>query len=395
VTSLFDPSREIGGLDPLDSRIGRRPTVREVARLDVLLRSRAALGLAPASAPGVIFLPLGFLLGPRGFDLLSPAVLAYLSPVVTVGLAALGVFVGLGLGAPRRVPRALLAAASLEATVTLLLVAVGLYAIAHAFSLSFGGALPLVALAFGVVGATSSAGAAEVSNAPVHRLASRIADLDDVVPVLVGGLLLAWARSPSIGGALWFFVLTIVVALLVALAGALLVERATSGPEHIAFFAGLLLLLGGSAQFLSVSSMLAGMIAGVAWASGPTSSHEVIRDLLGRIQHPVVVLLLLVAGASIAPGPGTAALFTGFVGLRLAGKAFGGWAAARRPEVGGPRRLGLFLTAPGVIGVAFALNAALLVPAGPGSTLVTVAVLGSVASEVIALLLLPRLERDR
>jgi hypothetical protein len=392
---LFDPSRELGGPDPLDSQFGQRATVREVARLDVLLRSRAALGLAPASAPGVIFLPLGFLLGPQGFNVLSTVALAYLSPLVTVGLAALGIFVGLGLGSPRRIPRTLLGAASLEATITLLLVAVGLYAVGQASRPELGATMPLLALAFGVVGSASSAGAAEVSNAPVHRLASRIADLDDVAPILVGGLLLAWTRSPSIGGALWFFALTVIVALLVALAGALLVERSTSGPEHIAFFAGVLLLLGGSAQFLSVSSLLAGMIAGIAWASGPTGSHEVIRDLLGRIQHPVVVLLLLVAGASISPGAAPAALFAAFVGLRLAGKAIGGWAAARMPEVGAPLNLGLFLTAPGVIGVAFALNAAPLLPPQAASALVSVAVLGSVASEVLALLLLPRLERNR
>ena len=392
---LFDQSRELGGIDHLDSRLGHRATVREVARLDVLLRSRAALGLAPASAPGVIFLPLGFLLGPHGFNLLSPTALAYLSPIVTVGLAALGVFVGLGLGSPRRLDRHLFAASSIEATVTVAVVAGAVWLVAFIQPGVVPGILPVLALSFGIVASASSAGAAEVSNAPVHRIATRIADLDDVAPIVAGGLIFAWLRAPEIGGTLWFLGLTIAVALLVALAGWLLLGRSAGGAEHVAFFAGLLLLLGGSAQFLSLSALLAGMVAGIAWSAAPGGCHERIRDLLGRIQHPVVVLLLLAAGASVAPAAIPLALLVGFVVFRVAGKRVGGWLASRMTRAEAPGDLGLFLTAPGVIGVAFALNLAQVLAPEAASLLISVSVLGSLAGEIVALLLLPRLERHR
>jgi hypothetical protein len=395
MTGLFDHSREVGGIDPLDSSLGYRATVREVARLDVLLRSRAALGLAPASAPGVIFLPLGFLLGPHGLNLLTATALAYLSPVVTVGLAALGVFVGLGLGSVRRVNRELLRASSIEASVTVVVVALAIALVGWVHPAFVPGPVWTLALVFGIIASASSAGAAEVSNALVHRIATRIADLDDIIPIVAGGLILAWMRVPTPAGALWFFALTIAVALLVAFAGWLLLDRANVGPEHVAFFAGVLLLLGGSAQFLSVSALFAGMVAGVAWASAPGGSHEIIRDLLGRIQHPVVVLLLLAAGAQLTPAAASPVLLIVFVAFRIAGKFAGGWLIPRLTRVDVPERLGLFLTPPGVIGVAFALNVGQVLPAPAAAVVLGVAVLGSVVGEFIGLLLLPRLERRR
>jgi len=393
MSTRFDESREVGGIDLLDSRLERQPPVREVARLDVLLRSRAALGLAPAAAPGVIFLPMGMLFGPAGLGVLSPELLGYLTPAVSVGLATLGVFVGLGLGPLRKVDRRLLGASSLEAGLTILVVAAGMWGVLGLVPEVAGDSLAFTALAFGIVASASSAGAAEVSNLPAHRAATRVADLDDVLPVVGGGVALAWLRDPSPDGALWLTLLSVAIAVLVAVAGWLLLDRRSAGPEHVAFFAGLLLLLGGAAEHLSLSALFMGMVAGVCWAAAPGGRHEVIRKHLGRIQHPVVVLVLLVAGASVRLDTVALWLMLPFVLVRLAGKVAGGWAAARL-AAGAPGSLGWFLVAPGVIGVAFALNAEMALP-GEAAVLLTVAVVGSVVSEVIAVFLLPRLERRR
>jgi hypothetical protein len=394
MSTRFDESREVGGIDLLDSRLGRQPPVREVARLDVLLRSRAALGLAPAAAPGVIFLPLGMLFGPAGLGVLSPALLAYLTPAVSVGLATLGVFVGLGLGPLRKVDRRLLGASSLEAGLTILVVAAAMWGVLDLFPEVSGASPVFIALAFGIVASASSAGAAEVSNLPAHRAATRVADLDDILPIVGGGVALAWLRDPSPGGALWLTLLSVLIAVLVALAGWLLLDRRSAGPEHVAFFAGLLLLLGGAAEHLSLSALFMGMVAGACWAAAPGGRHEVIRKHLGRIQHPVVVLVLLAAGASARIDTLALWLVIPFVLVRLAGKVAGGWAAARL-AAGAPGSLGWFLVAPGVIGVAFALNTEMALPDEAAVLLLTVAVVGSVASEVAAVFLLPHLERRR
>lgn len=390
----FDESREVGGIDLLDSRLERQPPVREVARLDVLLRSRAALGLTPAAAPGVIFLPLGMLFGPAGLGVLGPALLGYLTPAVSVGLATLGVFVGLGLGPLRKVDGRLLGASTLEAGVTILLVAAAMWAVLGLVPEAAGDSLAFTALAFGIVASASSAGAAEVSNLPAHRAATRVADLDDVLPVVVGGVAIAWLREASPAAAVWMTLLSAAIAVLVAAAGWLLLDRRSGGPEHVAFFAGLLLLLGGAAEHLSLSALFMGMVAGVCWAAAPGGRQEVIREHLGRIQHPVVVLVLLTAGASARIDTLALWLVIPFVLVRLAGKVAGGWAAARL-AAGAPGSLGWFLVAPGVIGVAFALNTEMALPGEAAVVLLTVAVVGSVVSEVVAVFLLPRLERRR
>ena len=82
------------------------------------LRRRAALGLRPVTAPVIVFIPLGFALGPGGVGVLSHDALGYLDVVVSIALATLGVFMGLAAGAETRHVRRLFAASTAEALVT-------------------------------------------------------------------------------------------------------------------------------------------------------------------------------------------------------------------------------------------------------------------------------------
>jgi hypothetical protein len=122
--------RELGGRDPLDPAFERVPDDlaapadraavpdSRLQRLARRLRTHAAFGLAPALAPAMVFVPLGYLLGPSGLNVLPAYAIQHLDPVISVGLAALGMFVGLALGRrPLWEPRLFLAA-SVEAMVT-------------------------------------------------------------------------------------------------------------------------------------------------------------------------------------------------------------------------------------------------------------------------------------
>lgn len=355
----------------------------------MLLRSRAALGLAPAAAPAVIFVPLGMILGPGGLNLLSPAVLLHASPLVSIGLAALGVFVGLGLGLRTGADRRLFSASVAETVATMALVAGAFSAlfVAADVDLSLGNWLLIVALA--VTAAASSAGAAEISRAPRHQLATRIADLDDVVPIVVGGLVLGVARETAAWPAIGLLVVTLALGLVVAVATWMLLDGRAADPERIAFVAGMLLLIGGGAAYLGLSALLAGMVAGLFWSWAPGGGHERLRGQLATIQHPVVVLVLMVAGATVTLSWWVIALTIVFVLARLLGKLVGGTLAGRMVGTDASRHLGVFLVAPGVIGIAFALNVQQVVDPAGGHLVLAVAALGSLASEVLALALLP------
>src|SRR6185436_10174821 len=115
------------------------------------------------------------------------------------------------------------------------------------------------------------------------------------------------------------------------------------------------------------------------------------RDSIDRnmqyVQHPLMVLLLLVAGARLQPGVTAVALAAIYVACRVAGKLVGGWLARAVVMRDLPVDLGRRLIAPGVLGVAFALNVLQITgPSEQATLLLSVAVLGSLGSELLSVL---------
>ena len=89
------------------------------------------------------------------------------------------------------------------------------------------------------------------------------------------------------------------VALPVAFAGWLLVGQADSDREQQVFAIGSLLLIGGSAVYASLSAVFAGLLAGMVWSIGGGLAKARIAKHLDYFQHPVFVVMLLSAGASM------------------------------------------------------------------------------------------------
>jgi hypothetical protein len=89
------------------------------------------------------------------------------------------------------------------------------------------------------------------------------------------------------------------IAVIVAFAGWLLIGQTDSEREQQVFVVGSLLLVGGAAAYLSLSALFAGLFAGILWGSAGNLARARIVKELDYFQHPLVVLLLLVAGASI------------------------------------------------------------------------------------------------
>ena len=381
----FDYPPEIGGLDALDAEVVRTRAPRP-SRFDVLWRSRPALGLAPAATPAVVFVSLGFVLGPSAAGVLSADVVSHLDPVVALGLASLGAFIGLSVEIQRQGEQRLAAAASAEAGVTMVLVALGVFgwrwAVASRPDALFIASLMVLAVA-------ASASASLAARATWGSLSARIADFDDLLPVLVGALVLATASAGGIvEGVILVLLLAVAVSVLTS-AGRWLLDVSSGEAERITFVAGTLLLVAGSAEYLGLSMLFAGLLAGLVWTRTSTT-HEQLQRRLARIQHPVVIVLLLVAGASTVVTAEAATFALVFALLRLIGKLAGGVLAARIAGTPEQTQLGRQLLTPGVIGIAFALDAGQAAALGFGSTsIVTIVAMGSVLSELIALALAP------
>jgi hypothetical protein len=137
---------------------------------------------------------------------------------------------------------------------------------------------------------------------------------------VLGGIVLLTLRdsSPIV---LAFITLGIAgVAMVVAFAGWLLIGQADSEREQQVFVIGSLLLLGGAAAYTSLSAVFAGVLAGIVWRSGGELARARIVQHLDYFQHPLVVVMLLVAGASITFSTETAAVLVIVAALHAAGR---------------------------------------------------------------------------
>ena len=338
--------------------------------------------------PGVLVLVLGVALGPHGVGLLSPDVLSLLDPAMPVALVALGVLIGLGAGGRRPGDGRLLAAASIEAAITAAAVGAGMLLVVRAWSEPVDVPDWFLTLVLGICAASSST-VWRISRADVSSPVERIGDLDDLLPIVLGGLALAMLRDPSPAAALRLAGQACAVALVIVAAGWLLLAKSSSETEQRVFAIALLLLLGGAADYLSLSALMSGLVAGLflVWVDGPARDY-VRRDVL-HVQHPLLVLVLVVTGARIDFPPTWLGLAASYLFLRTAGKLAGGWMAWRIVGAPVPRDLGLSLLSPGIVGVAFVLN--VLRAAGPDAApALAVVAFGAIGSDVIAALVGPR-----
>jgi hypothetical protein len=385
----FEDNPELGGRDPLDPRFDRAAVPAADTwpqRLARRLYTRAAFGLAPVLAPAMLFVPLGYLLGPAGLSLLPARALAHLDPVISVGLATLGVFVGLALGRRPRWDTRLFLAASFEAIVTVVIVGSAILYLLYTWHLPLQTSTIAIALALAV---SASASAASASSSAI---AARIADLDDVLPIAVGALAVALLGNGNANGgasALALVGATLLVGLTVGVAGWLLIERAHSVAERGLFVLGLLALVGGASAYLSLSPLLAGLTAGMFWNWAPGHSDVIVREDLHKYQHPLAVLMLIAAGASLDVSMAALWLFAPFVVFRMAGKLAGGWLASRLTPGLASADLGSHLLAPGLLGIAFALNVHQHLATADAAAVLTAVVIGTLASEGVAWLVAP------
>ncbi|MGE3276955.1 MAG: hypothetical protein AB7O67_17725 [Vicinamibacterales bacterium] len=375
------------GRDVLDAQIGVAE-LRPLGLGDVLGRSRAALGLRPLTAPALVFVPLGVALGPAGLGWISIEVLGYLYPVAAVALAILGLFVGLGFDPSDADERRLLGVASTEALISIVVVGGAFAALLWQWNLPLDVAIAPLALVFGVCAAATSSGIVRPDDPEPYRRASRIAELDDVLPIVLGGLVLAMYTGTTTLGVLYVAALNIGAAVAVALAGGMLFERAKDPAERAVFVLGVITLLGGGAQYLGVSPLLAGMVAGLVWRFMPGDADAVVRADLLRLQHPLVLLLLIFAGASAQFGTLALWLAGPYVLMRLCGKLLGGWVLNRLTPSVSPADLGSYLLPPGVIGLSFALSFHLVALSSGSAAALTAVAAGTLASEVLAALAL-------
>lgn len=375
--------REVGGADPIDRQFGlaRSPL------LD-LLRTRSGLGLAPSLTPAIVFLPLGLLLGPSGFGIIASPVFQALDVVVAIGLVVLGVSAGVAFGREAPAAPRLAAAASIESLVTIGAVGAASAYFVWATGMPVEGSTAALALALGLCASASSATSADPDSEAAAGVATRVADLDDALPmvVVIAMGLLAGVQSQ---GVVIGLVAPLAIGGVVAAMGWLIFDRAESSGERVIFVVGVLALAAGAAAHLDVSPLTVGLCAGVAWSVVPGRIDRIVLDDVGTVQHPLVVLLLVTAGALTHPSTAALWLLAPYLLIRVAGKVAGAWTSAALIDTS-PTDLAAYLMPPGVLAVAFALQFRQQLAGSTGDVVLSAVAMGTAAFELFALFVLPR-----
>jgi len=379
--SILDRTDDEG--DPIDvqlSRLGAAPT-RGVRRRPWY--SRFALGWASGTSP-LLMLFIGAALGPHGLSLLSPGILSAIDPAVPVALAALGVHLALHVDLtpiPSRLRRAAAAAAGVALAAAI--VVIGLLRLMttdlpaapfHAW---------VVALAAAVCAAMSlptvDSGRTVRDPAGTHRF-------ELMISIVIGGLVLAWIREGSLREAAMLLGQMAALPIVVGVAAWLLVTPTASETEQRIFTLASLLLLGGLADFLSLSALFSGMMAGVLWRLVPGAVGDAMLRDIAHLRHPLAAFLMIVVGARMTMSAGLP-LLLGYPLLAIAG---GLAARAMIRGLTGPIAVSASerqSVAPAVFPVAFALST--VRAAGPQADLL----LGVIATGTIVLQVLSALRQ--
>jgi hypothetical protein len=206
-----------------------------------------------------------------------------------------------------------------------------------------------------------------------------LADLDDV-PIIIGAAI----AIPLLGGVqgMWTALgASVLAAVIIAIVGLLLFWRATSRAERGVVITGTLLLLGGAAAFTTTSPLATGLVAGMMWQRYVRPATVVGSDI-ERLQHPLLAVLLISAGAYMQFSPALLWITPPLVIARLSSKTLGG--VIFSPLVGvSPGLASVVLLPPGILGIALAFNFQQVI--GGGETLLlSVVTVSTLASEILA-----------
>jgi hypothetical protein len=388
-------SLQLGGYDPLDAQLDE-VTIAPAPRAG---RAPSRLPLARWSAstvPVASLLLAGMVLGPRGLGVLSSGTLALLDPTIQVALAALATLVGMGLDVRRAGDPRSLTAAVIAPLIAAAVVAVPLALALPPLLAELTGGRWMFATLLGLCAASSLAVPGDASGAPPGPRA-RFVGLGVITSVVLAGFLLGVVHQGRALPGVLFVVEALAITLLTAAAASLLLTRPVSVTEERVFALAAVLLIGGVADYLSLSALLGGVVAGAFWQlTGGLPRDSLRRDAL-YVQHSLLVLVLVAAGARTDLSLAAAVIAAAYLALRTAASLLCG-ALAGRIAGGGRDVPGLQLLSPGVFGVALAFGYARAgVPAA--SLLLSAVVLGSIASELVAefarFQAVPPSERDR
>ncbi|MEO7144589.1 MAG: hypothetical protein ABI165_13915 [Bryobacteraceae bacterium] len=195
------------------------------------------------------------------------------------------------------------------------------------------------------------------------------------------GAAVAW----QLPGTAWLFI-TLGMGTTMGAVIAATLGRVKAGPEFSLLLLGSICFTAGMASFLRLSPIVVCFIAGVIVVNLPARSKEHAREALERLERPIYLLFLLIAGSlwDVRQWQGWA-LMAVFVAARLIGKWIGANASTRRglAKITRDERRTLVYAPLGALSSAIVINAQDLYFSATVSWMVTAVIGGAIVTEVI------------
>ncbi len=334
---------------------------------------------------GTEFLLVGYLLGDSFLGVLDPATLERARPFLIVGLGWIGLLAGIQLEgkALRMFGRASYLWILLYGCFLLLFVSAGLHALLRVWFPAdphLGLAVSVLAVTALCTGQTSMAlwmQQASKQKRPLGIVLQFVASINDVIAIVLFGVLIGF-HQPAGGGfglslpPLEKLAFSLLLGTLMGLLLLMLFRARLGEADKVLIVIGLVLFGGGAAYLLGVSPLLIHLIAGAVLANFSLKSDETFH-LLMRIERPLYLIFLMIAGAYLRIGAPLAvllalayvairALSQGAAGAMFLGRVF------RDPAYPRAHALGWGLTSQAGIGAALAVHFHLWI-AGPSPPL--------------------------
>lgn len=358
---------------------------------------RLPLGVRNLFLTGIEYLLVGFLLGGAVLDLLDAATLDGLYPFMGMGLSWIGMLFGVQWEFRRlsHIPGRVFGVALVQSLITIVVVAVPFLLLFHNLyaretELLVIGAVTLAAAASGTAssGLTLFARNTPAPARPLMRLLTNVSNIDDLVGLTAFGLISCLAVLHAGASTYTWIGVSAGLGLTVGLLVVALTANRLKDDEMLLIVMGAITFSGGLSLYLSLSPLLVNLIAGVIVANlARGRARAGIRTVLLRGEHSIYIIFLILVGAGWRiESVWLLALVPVYVLVRTLGKTLGGFVSVRLflPGSRSLSGLGLGLLSHGGMAVAIVVNLHQIHRSEVTDAVISVVLLGIIASELIA-----------
>ncbi|MCC7542634.1 MAG: hypothetical protein IT379_40840 [Deltaproteobacteria bacterium] len=222
-------------------------------------------------------------------------------------------------------------------------------------------------------------------------VAAQVGQLDDIAGIVALAFLAAYFRPAGheftwqIPPLAWLFV-ALGLGVAVGIVIYAMLRRPLSGSEFLAVVLGSVAFAAGLAGYLRLSPVVVGFVAGTLVGNFPFDQKAALRDVLGRLERPVYLMFLMVAGALWNIGDWRGWLFVPvFVVCRFVGRGIALVAARRAagplpPELAEPTSVVAPLS---VLAIGIVVSAQSLYRGRAIHWIVTAVIAGAIVTEIL------------